>query len=79
MRKAGQSMTRDDAPTLDVADEFWSNAQVVTPSKKKSVRLELDEDVFAYFEQQGKGHILRMQAVLKAYVEAHQDGKTIVN
>jgi len=36
------------------------------------VHLKLDPDVFAFFKQQGKGHITRMQDVLKAYVKAQQ-------
>jgi len=72
MREAGQSQTKDDAPILDIDDAFWKNTQITMPTKKKSVHLRIDEDVLAYFQGQGKGHISRMQAVLKAYVEAHQ-------
>jgi uncharacterized protein (DUF4415 family) len=79
MREAGQSQTKDDAPALAVDEAFWETAQVTMPAKKKSVHLRLDEDVLAYFQGQGKGHISRMQAVLKAYAEAHQkqDGKHV--
>ena len=32
--------------------------------------IKLDPLVFAWFKQQGKGHLTRMQNVLKAYVQA---------
>lgn len=72
MRKEGQSQTKYDAPMLEIDDAFWDNAQVAMPTKKKSVHLRLEEGVLEYFQKQGKGHISRMQAVLKSYAEAHQ-------
>lgn len=36
----------------------------------RSVHLKLDRDVFDFFKSQGKGHLTRMQNVLKAYVRA---------
>lgn len=56
-----------------MGEEFWKHAVLVTPrSSPTSVHLKLDPDVFAFFKQQGKGHITRMQDVLKAYVKAQQ-------
>ncbi|WP_201776110.1 BrnA antitoxin family protein [Devosia geojensis] len=40
-----------------------------------SVHLKLEPEVFDFFKSQGKGHITRMQNVLKAYVRAHTQGK----
>lgn len=56
----------------DLGPEFWAKAVLVAPRKPKSVHLKLDPEVFDYFVQitGGKGHLTRMQAVLKAYVEA---------
>lgn len=54
----------------------WTRAQLVLPRAKQSVHLRLESGVIDFFKSQGKGHISRMQAVLKAYVEAHrQQGK----
>jgi uncharacterized protein (DUF4415 family) len=39
---------------------------------KQSIHLRLEQDIIQYFKAQGKGHISRMQAVLKAYVDAHR-------
>ncbi|MCK9376980.1 MAG: BrnA antitoxin family protein [Syntrophobacterales bacterium] len=50
----------------------WTQAKLVLPEAKKSVHLRLDGEIIAFFKSQGKGHISRMQAVLKAYVDAHR-------
>jgi uncharacterized protein (DUF4415 family) len=43
---------------------------VVVPTGKTSVHLRLDSDVVEWFRASGKGHLTRMNAVLRAYVEA---------
>lgn len=57
-----------DIPELDEA--FFRNARLVLPSTsgKTAVTLRLDRDVLDWFKAQGKGHLTRMNAVLKAYV-----------
>jgi uncharacterized protein (DUF4415 family) len=50
----------------------WTQATLVLPQAKKSVHLRLDPEIIAFFKSQGKGHISRMQAVLRAYVDAHR-------
>jgi uncharacterized protein (DUF4415 family) len=57
----------------DLSDEFWANAIVVAPKGTTSVHLKLDPEVFDFFKNQGKGHITRMQDVLRAYVKAQQN------
>jgi len=59
-------------PGDELPEDFWDNARVVFPKEPKSVHLKLDPDVFDYFKRQGKGHITRMQEVLRAYVNAHR-------
>ncbi|MDB5506660.1 MAG: hypothetical protein JWR75_1298 [Devosia sp.] len=56
---------------VDLGPDFWREAELVdysTPAT--SVHLRLDPEVFAFFKAQGKGHLTRMQNVLKAYVKA---------
>jgi uncharacterized protein (DUF4415 family) len=36
------------------------------------VHLRVDADVLAWFKAQGRGHLTRMNAVLRAYMEAHK-------
>lgn len=64
--RRGEPSTEDDR----LPAGFWTEAEVVAPPKR-SVRLELDREVFEFFKRGGKGHLTRMQNVLKAYVRAH--------
>jgi uncharacterized protein (DUF4415 family) len=54
------------------ASDFWAKARRVDPLAPRSVRLNLDPDVFDYFKSLGKGHLTHMQNVLKAYADAHK-------
>jgi len=73
MRKRGEDRTRADAPEAEsLGAEFWRSARVVMPNGKTSVHLRLDSDVVEWFRARGKGHLTRMNAVLKAYVEAQK-------
>jgi uncharacterized protein (DUF4415 family) len=53
----------------------WTRAEIVLPKAKKSVHLRLEQEIIDYFRTTGRGHISRMQAVLKAYVDAHDLGR----
>ncbi len=50
----------------------WTRAKLVLPQAKQSVHLRLEQEIISLFKAKGKGHISRMQAVLKAYVDAHR-------
>ncbi len=50
----------------------WTRAKLVLPQAKQSVHLRLNQEIISFFKSQGKGHISRMQAVLKAYVDAQR-------
>ena len=76
MKMRGETRSLPDAPERELVDAtaFWAGAEVRMPGKTKSVHLRLDPEVFDYFQREGggKGHITRMQAVLRAYVKAQQ-------
>jgi len=85
-RKAAQIWIRFDATTnaelerLVAEDEDekglkpdWTRGATRFAPAKQSVHLRLEQEIIAFFKSQGKGHISRMQAVLKAYVEAHRE------
>ena len=75
MRAAGGLYHNPEAPEAeDLGPEFWARARIEGPKCPRSVHLKLDPEVFDYFVEvtKGKGHLTRMQAVLKAYVEAHK-------
>jgi uncharacterized protein (DUF4415 family) len=50
----------------------WTRAELVIPLPRQSVHLRLKPEVVDFFKAGGKGHITRMQAVLRAYVDAHK-------
>jgi uncharacterized protein (DUF4415 family) len=64
--------TRADVPEIELDEDFWRHAQVVVPPGKSSIHLRVDTDVLAWFKVQGRGHLTRMNAVLRAYMEAHK-------
>ena len=53
----------------------WTRAKLVLSEPKLSVHLRLEQEIIDFFRERGKGHISRMQAVLKAYVTAHRTPK----
>ena len=67
--------TRPDAPEIELDEDFWHNARVVMPDEKgkTSIALRVDTEVLDWFKWQGKGHLTRMNAVLRAYVEAQKE------
>jgi len=73
MRERGEDKTSPDAPEAEsLGAEFWKSARVVMPSGKTSVHLRLDSDIVEWFKANGKGHLTRMNSVLRAYVEAQK-------
>ena len=64
--------TRPEAAEIELDDDFWRQGKIVAPPAKTSVHLRLDSDVLAWFKAQGRGHLTRMNAVLRAYMEAQQ-------
>jgi uncharacterized protein (DUF4415 family) len=70
----GENKTSPDAPEAgSLGADFWDTAPVVMPGGKTSVHLRLDSEVVRWFKSKGKGHLTRMNAVLKAYVEAQNN------
>lgn len=59
-----------DAPTLP--DAVWMKAATELPQTKKQITLRIDADVLEFFRSTGARYQSRMNAVLRAYVEAHK-------
>jgi uncharacterized protein (DUF4415 family) len=70
----GETLTRADAPEIELDEHFWRNARIVMPDDrgKTPVSLRVDTEVVEWFKQQGKGYLTRMNAVLRAYVETQK-------
>lgn len=62
-----------DAQALDMPEGFGEDAEVVERKPKQSVHLRVDADVLEFFRAGGKGHLTRMNAVLRSYVEAQKN------
>jgi len=60
----------------EVTPEMFAHAAVHTGlperPKKKQVSLRIDEDVLKWYREQGRGWQTRMNALLRAYMDAHQ-------
>lgn len=57
-------------PKLDA--EFFRDAEVVIPPRKKQVTIRLDTDLLWWFKEQGRGYQSRINAILRAYYDAHR-------
>ena len=66
--------TSADAPARPVPEWFWTAARVVRADDrgKTSIHLRVDADVLDWFRSRGKGHLTRMNAVLRAYMDAEK-------
>jgi uncharacterized protein (DUF4415 family) len=59
-----------DIPETDAA--FWADAALRMPQTKKGIYLRLDQDVLDWLKAQGPGYQTRINAILRAYMKAHQ-------
>ena len=60
----------DAAPILD--KNWFKQATVVLPERKVPISLRMDREVVEWFKAHGRRYQSRMNAVLKAYVQAHR-------
>jgi uncharacterized protein (DUF4415 family) len=64
-----------DIPELD--EEWFKGAQARRPETKGHLTVQLDKDIVEFFQGQGKGYQTRMNAVLRAYVNARRKDKRV--
>ncbi|MBA2459433.1 MAG: BrnA antitoxin family protein [Gemmatimonadales bacterium] len=62
----------DTAPAIN--DSWMRDAELVVPSPKDPVSIRLDRDILTFFKQTGRGYQTKINAVLRAFVDA-QRGK----
>jgi uncharacterized protein (DUF4415 family) len=65
-----EAAVRDDPDTFFVDAEWIAGAKLVYPGNKETVTLRIDPDVLAWFRRDGRGYQTRINAVLRAFVEA---------
>ena len=61
-----------DDPDACPVDADWSDASLVVPARMRDTVLFVDDDVLAWFRASGEEFRHRMNAVLRAYMEAQQ-------
>lgn len=50
---------------------FWEHAQeAYSPPNKEKISIRLDQDVVAFFKEQGRGYQSRINAVLRSYMDS---------
>lgn len=76
LRKASESSIRRTSPPelADLPADFFAQASIVHPVPKQPISLRVDEDLLAWFKEQGPRYQSRMNAVLRAYMSAVQRG-----
>lgn len=57
-----------DIPETD--EDFWSNAEIIFPTKKVHLSIRLDEDIVTWFKQFGRGYQTRINSILRSYVQS---------
>jgi uncharacterized protein (DUF4415 family) len=67
-----RAIRKDPDAALEVDAAWFKAARVVMPEPKQAVSLRLDREVMEWFKRQGKGYQTRINAVLRAYVNAQR-------
>ncbi len=64
---------QEDPDTFEPGVDWIKKAAVPHPAEaKERITMRLDADMLAWFRQQGRGYQTRINAVLRAYFEAHR-------
>lgn len=63
-----EDIDTSDIPELDAS--FFERAVISIPRPKATVCIRLDHDVLDWFKSRGKGYQTRINALLRAYMEA---------
>ena len=67
----------DDPDARPTDEAFWKDARVIMPRRKETVTIQLDADLLDWFRS-GRGYQTRINAILRAYMNAHPDDRPSV-
>src|ERR1700730_18484060 len=75
--KDSEILVDDDAPawTSEMIARAVVKRGLDAPSKKTLLSLRVDSDVVEWFRGQGRGYQSRMNALLRAYMDAHRQNR----
>ena len=65
-------LASEDMAELGIDPDWMEHTTVMFPRPKERVTVRLDPDVLDWLKAQGKGYQTRINAILRAYYEAHQ-------
>jgi len=75
---AAEAMTFEqiEAAIADDPDEAdmeidWANASLRLPVSKATLNMRIDKDILEFFKSTGRGYQTKINAVLRAYKDAH--------
>lgn len=72
-RMTDAEIERTSPPELkNLPADFWDQAELVEPVIKEPISLRVDIDVLTWFRDQGPRYQSRMNAVLRAYMQAQK-------
>ena len=58
----------------NIDKDFWQRAKLSVPKPKTSISIRLDNDVLEWFKRKGQGYQTLINAVLRSYVDALEEG-----
>jgi len=67
-----KAKARSKKPAARPRQTDWANVKVAWPQAKQAISLRIDQDILAWFRDGGPGYQTRMNAVLRAFVDAQQ-------
>ncbi|MGH6920225.1 MAG: BrnA antitoxin family protein [Geminicoccaceae bacterium] len=71
-----EAAIRDDPDAAPIADEAWfEKAQLVIPAHLKHLWVAIDEDLMAWFRQQGEDWPAKINATLREHVDGRRKGR----
>jgi uncharacterized protein (DUF4415 family) len=71
-KASARSVVRGTAATSKAKPADWGNVKVTWPQPKQAISLRIDQDILTWFRDRGPGYQTRMNAVLRAFVDAQQ-------
>jgi uncharacterized protein (DUF4415 family) len=71
-KASARSVARGSAATPKAKPADWGNVKVTWPQPKQAISLRIDQDILTWFRGRGPGYQTRMNAVLRAFVDAQQ-------
>jgi uncharacterized protein (DUF4415 family) len=55
----------------ELDNNFWANAKLSKPPKKKPITIRIDQDLYDYYKNTGDGYQIYINSVLRVYAENH--------